>query len=275
MDYSMGNSIEILERFIRGKRADQSLNEDGLVVTDDYVIVIDGASSAASYNGLSGGLVARRLIEARGKELADMEGIDAVRALNEPLYDAQKNDPVACADPSMRLMASIVMYSVKKRQIWNYGDCPFLINGKRYQFDKKIDVLNADVRSFVNQAELSLGKTVEDLLKDDVGLKFVKPFLNYQPIFANKKCEFGFPSMDGFDINEELFECYDVAPGDEIVLATDGYPLLCSDLRSCEENLARTIAADPLCIGEHREVKACYEGLESYDDRTYIRFIVK
>ena len=37
--------MRIIERYCRGKRNDQSLNEDGMLVTDDFAAVVDGVTS--------------------------------------------------------------------------------------------------------------------------------------------------------------------------------------------------------------------------------------
>lgn len=267
---------EIIEQYIQGKRKDQSLNEDGLVITENYIAVIDGASSAAPFNGVSGGLLAKNiLVKGLSEMKTEDDGFEVIKRLDSLLHEAQKDFPESKLDPAKRMYASLVIYSVKDRQIWNYGDCPFLINGTFHQFDKKIDTLNADVRSFITQAELSLGKREEDILRNDVGATFIKTLLNYQPVFANKSCEFGYPILDGYGINKDLFECIDVSDGDEVVLATDGYPKLCGTLEESERELSRILAEDPLCImNENRAVKGVYDGLDSFDDRCYIRFTV-
>ena len=40
-----GLMMRIIERYCRGKRTDQSLNEDGMLVTDDFAAVVDGVTS--------------------------------------------------------------------------------------------------------------------------------------------------------------------------------------------------------------------------------------
>ena len=60
--------IRVLEQFVRGKQADQSLCEDRLVVTSHFVAVIDGVTSKSAYTwqGESSGVHAGKLIEQGG-----------------------------------------------------------------------------------------------------------------------------------------------------------------------------------------------------------------
>lgn len=271
----MIKNIEIIESFILGKREDQNLNEDGLVVTDNYIAVIDGASSAASFNGVSGGLLAKNIIVSALETMDNfIDGFEVIEKLNLMLKQAQKEFPESEFNPSKRMFASIIIYNINARQIWNYGDCPFVVNGVLHQYDKKIDVLNANIRSFVNQYALATGKSIEDILYDDMGAKSIIQMLDYQNTFANKVAEYGYPILDGYGLCRELFETVDVFPGDEVILATDGYPKICPTLEVSEQELERILKTDPLCINEYKAVKCRYDGLKSYDDRCYIRFKV-
>ena len=271
----MNGKVEIKESFILGKREDESLNEDGLVVTDNYISVIDGASSAASFNGVSGGLLAKNIIASELETLENIEdGFKVIKHLNLLLKQAQKAFPESESNPSKRMFASLIIYNINTRQIWNYGDCPFTVNGVLHQYDKKIDVLNANIRSFVVQYALATGKNIDDILRADPGAEAIKQMLDYQNTFANKNVEYGYPILDGFELCRELFETVDVSQGDEVVLATDGYPKICPTLAESEKELQRLLESDPLCIGENKAVKCRYHGLKSFDDRCYIRFKV-
>ena len=58
-----------------------------------------------------------------------------------------------------------------------------------------------------------------------------------------------------------------------MVLASDGYPELCGTLAESEEMLREINEEDPLCIGRNAGVKGIMEGMESFDDRAYVRVI--
>lgn len=267
--------IEIVEQYIKGKRKDESLNEDGLIITDRYIAVIDGASSASKFDGISGGLIAKNVLKNGINNLESFtNGYEAINKLNQLLFLAQKGYPESRFDPRKRMMASLIIYSIENREVWGYGDCKCLINGKEYQFDKKIDGINAEVRSFVNSIELEKGVSYSELLDNDVGAKMIAEIILSQPYLANKDVEYGYPILDGFQLCESLYFEKKVQVGDEIVLATDGYPKIFNSLKKSEEYLSSVLKKDQLCIKENKSVKGFYKGLNSFDDRSYIRFKV-
>ena len=60
----------------------------------------------------------------------------------------------------------------------------------------------------------------------------------------------------------------------EIVLASDGYPFLKPTLANSEAALAHLIATDPQCVRYFIATKGLVSGNRSFDDRTYIRFVL-
>ena len=56
--------MEIIEKSIIGKSTDQSLCEDGLFISEDFIAVIDGvtAKSPGLFNGKTGGRAAMESI---------------------------------------------------------------------------------------------------------------------------------------------------------------------------------------------------------------------
>ena len=60
----------------------------------------------------------------------------------------------------------------------------------------------------------------------------------------------------------------------EIVLASDGYPFLCPTLTESEARLDEQRRNDPLNIGDFKATKGFTPGNNSFDDRSYIRFSV-
>ena len=251
------------------------MNEDGLVITDRYIAVIDGATSSGDMWGRPGGLAAKEIISRTVEEAPSVEdGYEFILYLNHQLYKAQEGNPEAFANPGNRLMASVMVYHIEMRQLWSYGDCRYLVNGYEYGFDKTVDHMNAMLRSYVNQSEILAGRTEEELLLDDTGAKTVRPLIKKQPVFANKDIPFGYPILDGGELCKNIFLCHTLQQGDELVMATDGYPVLRPSLSESENYLVNILKEDPLCIRNFRSVKGCYPGNISYDDRTYIRILV-
>ena len=84
-----------------------------------------------------------------------------------------------------------------------------------------------------------------------------------------------FAVIDGFNIPQQLVPVYtlDFQPW-ELVFATDGYPFLCPTLAESEAKLDEQRQNDPLNIGQFKATKAFLKGNNSFDDRTYVRFMV-
>lgn len=78
-------------------------------------------------------------------------------------------------------MASVLIYSDKQKQIWNYGDCRYLLNGKLNCCNNRIDIMSASVRSFVDQAYLYSGISLAELLSHDLGSDAIEEILKLQP----------------------------------------------------------------------------------------------
>lgn len=267
--------MRIIEKKCVGKREDQSLNEDELVITNQYVAIIDGASSAGNIWGKPGGLMAKSILSQAILEANVIEdGYEFIRYLNRKLYLAQSENLEAFADPTKRLMASVLIYSIETHQVWSYGDCPFLINGQAFGFDKKVDKMNAMLRAYVNFREILAGSSEEELLMNDKGALAIRPLIKIQPVFANKDIPFGYPILDGGELCDSFFCNHSLRTNDELVMASDGYPILLPTLKDSEDCLSRLLAKDPLCIKYFESVKGCYSGNTSYDDRTYVRILI-
>ena len=60
--------------------------------------------------------------------------------------------------------------------------------------------------------------------------------------------------------------------GQDIILASDGYPFLKPTLAESENALAAQLDSDPLCIRSFKATKGLASGNKSFDDRSYVRF---
>ena len=126
----------------------------------------------------------------------------------------------------------------------------------------------------MDQAYLYSGISLAELLSHDLGSDAIEEILKLQPFFANKNDYCGYPILDGGELSKDLFECIQFVPGDEVVFASDGYPVIYSSLKESESELQRVFLEDPLLIMNMQSVKGYYPGTRSFDDRTYCRFIV-
>lgn len=300
--------MRVIERFCQGKRADQSLNEDGLIVTDAYAAVVDGVTSKSMRRlwRPSGGVVAKDLLlDAIAALPQDASMREAQSMLDSRLHERYERfecadcahddfDPcrVFAAEPWERLQANAVIYSDHRREAWLFGDCQIMVNGVQTPTVKRVDVLLGDLRSFAAQALALGGDTADTRDTADIGdtadspaassapaassdptRALIVPFLRLQTRFANQRGEYGYFVFDGFTDPDYPIRTIAVNPGDEVVLASDGYPRLRPTLAASERELARLREADPQLIHEYRSTKGFSPDLASFDDRTYLRFI--
>ncbi|MBW3089975.1 hypothetical protein [Bifidobacterium miconisargentati] len=326
--------MRIIEQYCQGKRSDQSLNEDGLIVTGDFAAVVDGVTSKSIRHlwRPSGGVVAKNLaLEAIAELPADADmrqvqsAIDAkfqatyrsradTRTHGSPnpsddadtkaTYGHADDSPAACdyavfeREPVERLQANVVVYSARHHEAWLYGDCQIMVNGVQTPTVKRVDELLGELRTFVTLAlrernvrnyapsDVASGTPASsspdfapDSLSDsssgssDPARDMILPFLRLQSQFANQRGPYGYFVFDGFTDPTYPIRAIPVHPGDEVVLASDGYPLLRPTLAESEAELRRLRHDDPALINEYRSTKGFTPGLDSFDDRTYLRFV--
>lgn len=173
--------------------------------------------------------------------------------------------------PEDRLCASVVVYSRLRRQIWMIGDCQCLIGGQLIENPKPYEQPLAEQRAAEVQRLLATGITISQLRTEDTARKTIIPhMLEYM-----KGQNVTYAVVDGFPIPMEKVRTItlDFQPW-EIVLASDGYPILSPTLAESEEKLRWQQEHDPLNIGDFKATKAFMEGNNSFDDRAYIRFKV-
>ncbi len=247
-------------------------NEDALLITCNFIAVIDGvtAKNARAFDGSTGGRRAsEKICEAIAlfeEDITAREAVDKITDKVSELYEV--NEPKGAA------AAGAIIFSKLRNEIWSIGDCQCLINGKLFPHEKEIDRINAYVRALVLEMAKREGKTQEELLENDVGREFIMPILEKQHIFANKTGRFSYGVLNGMPVPDEHIIIHKVNMGDEIVLASDGYPYLKATLAESERLLKEELINNPLCDGEYRSTKGKAKDNISFDDRTYIRFKV-
>ena len=283
------NTMKIIESNIIGKKSQEAC-EDGLVMTDDFIAVIDGSTSKTPKHlspDMKNGRYAMMLIseyiqqEMKADATVDefCEGITAY--IYNKVYLPMGIEEQLRLHPEERLTASAIIYSNQKKEVWMVGDCQAIINGKLYDNSKPYEQEIAQKRVELIAQGLSPAearKQIEPLL--------IKAMLSGQ----NQT----YTVVDGFPIYREgvkivalkmkpvssSIETYfqghpkPVSSPNEVVLASDGYPFLKPTLAESEAALAEQIANDPQCIHDFIATKGLVAGNKSFDDRTYIRFII-
>ncbi len=265
--------MEIIEKFICGKKADALKNEDALLITHNFIAVVDGVSAKNGrlFSGLTGGKRASEkvceAIAAFDENITPREAVDKITQKVSGLYEEE--------EPKGAVAACAIIFNKSRNEIWSVGDCQCLINGELFTHEKEIDRINSDIRALVLQLAKQEGKTEADLLVNDVGREFIMPILENQHVLANKTGRFSYGVFNGEYVPDEHIIVHKVKSGDEIVLASDGYPHLRDTLEESERLLKEELENNPLCDGEYRSTKGRTEDNISFDDRTYIRFRVK
>jgi glycerophosphoryl diester phosphodiesterase len=270
--------MEIIEQNIQSKTGNPRDWEDNIVVTDDFACVIDGATSKSSRKiegyttGKYVGIIIEKAIHQLNPEANLSEAVDFITEFIRQKYKAKNILHDLKENPQERPAASIALYSRYHHQIWLIGDCQCRTNNIVYKNDKKIDDLLSGIRSLIIELELEKGTSIEELLKNDKGRNFILPLLEKQAILQNNPDvkEFGYGVIDGFDVNKKDIKIINVT-GEQIILASDGYPKVFNTLRQSENYLEKVVAKDPLCFRIHPTTKAVMHGNLSYDDRAYLR----
>jgi glycerophosphoryl diester phosphodiesterase len=142
----------ILEQSIIAKNPKKK-SEDGIVVTDDFVAVIDGSTSKSEYrhsmfrsNGRYAMQLTARYIRKMPKNTTSEAFFRGVTAYIRKHYKKSMLSRLA-EHPEDRLTCSAVVYSRLNREIWMVGDCQCMINGELFDNPKPAEAELAAMRA--------------------------------------------------------------------------------------------------------------------------------
>ena len=288
--------MKIIESSIKGKKSPEAC-EDGMVVTDDFIAVIDGSTSKTPKHlnpDMKNGRYAMMLIseyireELKADASADefCQGVTAY--IYNKVYEKLGVEERLKEHPEERLTASAILYSRTKNEVWMVGDCQAIIDGKLYENGKPYEEKIARKRVELIEQGLSPAearKQIEPLLIKAMlsGQNQTYTVIDGFPIYregvkivsVSDSCSVqdSVPASDSVPCSDSA-SASDTIPSSssEIVLASDGYPFLKPTLAASEAALAEQIANDPQNIHSFIATKGIVEGNKSFDDRTYIRF---
>lgn len=275
----MGESfITYKEHYICSKSGEEKACGDYIFTGKHFAAVIDGATPKGNrlWNGKAGDSFVSELIgECINHFPKDISVIEALNKINDSITREYERINLSYDDlPYVeRLQASVLIYSNYRKEIWNYGDCTFLINDREYRNTRKGDILFSELRAFSialkqNNNELSMSELSE------YGRNSIIPFLKEYPSLANTDGEYGYPAINGGIVNVKDIEIVQVKPGNTVVLASDGYPKVFCTLEETEIYLQKCLKVDPMCIDIIKGTKGVANNNVSYDDRCYIKLIV-
>ena len=289
--------MKIIESSIIGKKSQEAC-EDGMVVTDDFIAVIDGSTSKTPKHlnpDMKNGRYAMMLIsEYIREELKADASVDdfcqgVTAYIYNKVYEKLGVEERLKEHPEERLTASAILYSRTRNAVWMVGDCQAIIDGKLYENGKPYEQEIARKRVELIDQGLSPAearKQIEPLLIKAMlsgqnqtytvidGFPIYREGVKVVSVSASSSVQDSVPASDSVPCSDSA-SASDTIPSSssEIVLASDGYPFLEPTLAASEAALAEQIANDPQNIHSFIATKGIVEGNKSFDDRTYIRFV--
>ena len=289
--------MKIIESCIIGKKSPEAC-EDGMVVTDDFIAVIDGSTSKTPKHlnpDMKNGRYAMMLIsEYIREELKADASVDdfcqgVTAYIYNKVYEKLEVEERLKEHPEERLTASAILYSRTRNEVWMVGDCQAIIAGKLYENGKPYEEKIARKRVELIAQGLSPAearKQIEPLLIKAMlsGQNQTYTVIDGFPIYregvkvvsVSDSCSVqdSVPASDSVPCSDSVSASGTIpSSSSEIVLASDGYPFLKPTLAASEAALAEQIANDPQNIHSFIATKGIVEGNKSFDDRTYIRFV--
>lgn len=289
--------MKIIESSIIGKKSPEAC-EDGMVVTDDFIAVIDGSTSKTPKHlnpDMKNGRYAMMLIsEYIQEELKADASVDdfcqgVTAYIYNKVYEKLGVEERLKEHPEERLTASVILYSRTRNEVWMVGDCQAIIDGKLYENGKPYEEKIARKRVELIEQGLSPAearKQIEPLLIEAMlsGQNQTYTVIDGFPIYregvkvvsVSDSCfvQDSVPTSDSVPCSDSASASGTISvSSSEIVLASDGYPFLEPTLAASEAALAEQIANDPQNIHSFIATKGIVEGNKSFDDRTYIRFV--
>lgn len=289
--------MKIIESSIIGKKSPEAC-EDGMVVTDDFIAVIDGSTSKTPKHlnpDMKNGRYAMMLIsEYIWEELKADASVDdfcqgVTAYIYNKVYEKLGVEERLKEHPEERLTASAILYSRTRNEVWMVGDCQAIIDGKLYENGKPYEQEIARKRVELIEQGLSPAearKQIEPLLIKAMlsgqnqtytvidGFPIYREGVKVVSVSVSSSVQDSVPASDSVPCSDSA-SASDTIPSSssEIVLASDGYPFLKPTLAVSEAALAEQIANDPQNIRSFIATKGIVEGSKSFDDRTYIRFV--
>ena len=289
--------MKIIESSIIGKKSPEAC-EDGMVVTDDFIAVIDGSTSKTPKllnPDMKNGRYAMMLIsEYIREELKTDASVDefcqgVTAYIYNKVYEKLGVEERLKEHPEERLTASAILYSRTRNEVWMVGDCQAIIDEKLYENGKPYEEKIARKRVELIEQGLSPAearKQIEPLLIKAMlsgqnqtytvidGFPIYREGVKVVSVSDSSSVQGSVPASDSVPCSDSASASGTISvSSSEIVLASDGYPFLKPSLAASEAALAEQIANDPQNIRSFIATKGIVEGNKSFDDRTYIRFV--
>lgn len=268
--------MEIIEHFLCGKENNPHTCEDGLILGEHIIGVIDGVTAKGKrlWDGKKSGCYAKEILQEYLRQDVERQSAEELMGNLDRILSEHARDAGGFLSREEYPRAAVIIYNDFYKEIWSYGDCQCRINERVYAHSTKVDELNAMLRSFYLEYEILQGAKIEDLEQNDIGRAGIAQNLKMQFAFENKAGYFGYPVLNGMGIEKSMIKRYPVKKGDVVILASDGYPVLRESLNECERELDNLKKNDSMCFRIFPSTKGIKPGNVSFDDRAFCRFIV-
>lgn len=274
--------MKLLEAFSEGKYSDAARCEDGWCVTEGFAAVVDGSTSKAAKSYSTSAPCGDEETTGHKAMCTVLESIKALPAETDMQHAAQiltaslaaANTPESLRHPALRCTCSAVIFSRARHEVWLFGDCQCRFGGRTYTNGKYVDEVLTRIRCDVNRYLLAHGYDEDELRRHDMGRAIIYNALREQTAFQNDGNVYNpyrYAVLDGTPIDVATVPVLHVDGEETLVLASDGFPVVCDTLTETETALQRLLLTDPLCIAENAGTKGLMQGQWSFDDRTFIK----
>lgn len=262
--------MQVKQTFIQGKYDDPSLCEDAIFSNKNFIAIIDGVTSKSNYTyqGQKTGKIASTIIKdylTTADPTATIQDlISGINLAFEKLFYDKADFDLDRVEHGPQ--AAMALYSNHYKQVYLIGDCQALVNDIMHIQPKASDNILSNFRSLI--LHIHPDHHVE-------AREAILPYLISSNTFANQaNSKFGYSVLNGQNIPSELIGVIDVKEGDRIVLTSDGYPEIKSTFTDTEAYLQEVLTNDPDLIDQFVSTKGIQPDQVSFDDRSYIEFIV-
>ncbi|MFS4581195.1 hypothetical protein [Phaeobacter sp. C3_T13_0] len=258
---------EVLQRFSLGKDP-TGYTEDRIVEASGFIGILDGSAGPLGEG--------RNLITAiLDSAVATIESLpdntdlpDLVDLLSREVATRKR----IAGSPDMRLDGGFVfcLFAREFSEIWRVGDCKFR-NGPQVN-DRMFGAedISASARSMIIKARQAGGASDCEIMEADGYDDLISELLREQCNLLNRANHpLSIGAINGTSVPENLVERFPAEPG-RLMITSDGYPEVFSELNDNEQALARLLKEDPLCISVNRQCKGMRPGRLSFDDRSCI-----
>ncbi len=279
----MKKTFQVIDSFLKGKDEAPEKCEDFLIINDGFIGVIDGATAKGNplfYEPKTSGRIAGELICSilENSKNWNLDAATIIDIINKEFICFYKNKNIfehVSLHIVDRLIASMVLFSINKNQIWSIGDCQFIIDNKIYNNQKYSDLAISEVRNLFVLSLINQGYSAEEINNSTETRELILPFLKSALLFQNKKnnfSKFDYYVIDGFFSDLKKIKIININNNiSQIIMATDGYPQIKLTLEESEIYLQHICENDPLLLTVSGALKMIDGNRGCYDDRAYVK----